>query len=176
MTAVTSISLKDIRIVFSPPVLSPSLFPDPAVLTNMASSLKIHFTEVIYMKKKGILHPELAFHLAELGHLDRICVADAGLPIPDGVPRIDLAYSPGKPPFFSVLEALREELVVETILTATETDDSLSGRIMEMFPGCPSTSIPHDKFKELLSEVRLVVRTGEFTPYCNVVLTCGVPF
>lgn len=128
------------------------------------------------MKKNGILHPELAFHLAELGHRDRICVADAGLPIPSGVPRIDLAYRAGEPPFFNVLEALRDEIVIEEMLIATETSEALAARISDLIPGCKVSSRPHEEFKGLLPDVRLVIRTGEFTPYCNVILSCGVPF
>lgn len=128
------------------------------------------------MKKKGILHPELAFHLAQLGHLDKICVADAGLPIPSGTIRIDLAYWPGEPPFFNVLEALSEEIVVADLILAGETDDGLASRIGAIFPDSGVSSTPHEKFKELLTGVRFVIRTGEFTPYCNVILSCGVPF
>ena len=51
------------------------------------------------MKKSGILHPELARVIASLGHGDGLCIADAGLPVPAGVLRIDLALGPGLPPF-----------------------------------------------------------------------------
>lgn len=37
------------------------------------------------MKKHGILNSHLAKILADLGHTDKIVIADAGLPVPDGV-------------------------------------------------------------------------------------------
>jgi D-ribose pyranase len=43
------------------------------------------------MRKSGVLHARLAAVLTELGHTDLLVVADAGLPIPPGVERIDLA-------------------------------------------------------------------------------------
>ena len=46
------------------------------------------------MLKTGILHPQLARVLAELRHKDTIIIGDAGLPIPKGVERVDLGWSP----------------------------------------------------------------------------------
>lgn len=40
------------------------------------------------MKKKGIIHGQLAGALAALGHKDRFLLCDAGMPIPSGVPII----------------------------------------------------------------------------------------
>lgn len=49
------------------------------------------------MLKTGILHPQMARVLAELRHKDMLAVADAGLPVPKGVERIDLGWKPGSP-------------------------------------------------------------------------------
>ncbi|MDN8999686.1 RbsD/FucU domain-containing protein, partial [Staphylococcus aureus] len=49
------------------------------------------------MKKGVLLNAPLSAVVARLGHGDRVVVCDAGLPIPDGVERIDLAVSPGVP-------------------------------------------------------------------------------
>ncbi|MGW8263419.1 RbsD/FucU domain-containing protein, partial [Bacillus sp. LR--39] len=46
------------------------------------------------MKKHGILNSHLAKILADLGHTDKIVIADAGLPVPDGVLKIDLSLKP----------------------------------------------------------------------------------
>lgn len=131
------------------------------------------------MKRTGILHPELARRLAECGHLDEICVADAGLPIPADVPRIDLAYAPGRAPFFDVLDALLGDMVFEGALMAEEAvarSPQMASRLREALGSLPCESISHEDFKKRLARVRLVVRTGEFTPYANVILRCGVPF
>ena len=42
------------------------------------------------MKTSGILHPQLVRILAEIRHKDTIVIGDAGLPVPDGVERVDL--------------------------------------------------------------------------------------
>ena len=51
------------------------------------------------MKKHGILNSALSGLIASLGHTDLLVVADAGLPIPPGVPVIDLAVRCGVPSF-----------------------------------------------------------------------------
>ena len=43
------------------------------------------------MKKIGIINAPISAVIAELGHLDMLSIADAGLPIPQEIQRIDLA-------------------------------------------------------------------------------------
>jgi D-ribose pyranase len=39
-----------------------------------------------------------------------------------------------------------------------------------------SATVPHDELKTLVADCAFVVRSGESTPYANLILTCGVPF
>ncbi len=131
------------------------------------------------MRTGGIIHPELARVLAELGHGHRICVADAGLPIPDGVTRIDLAYRLGAPTFADVIEAIGPELVVERITTAEEAAShcpDLVALLTTTFPDAEPRSVSHQQLKSETETVRAVIRTGETTPYANAILHSGVPF
>ena len=111
------------------------------------------------MKRGTILNPELSRVVAALGHGDAVVVADAGLPIPPGVARIDLAFAPGKPRFMEVLEALLARLLALPKVKA---------RGVEL--------VPHEELKRRSGGARAVVRTGEFTPYANVILYAGVVF
>jgi D-ribose pyranase len=126
------------------------------------------------MKKSGLLHPELLAAIAELGHLDEFVVCDAGYPIPEGLPRIDLAYRPGMPPFLDVLEAVMNEVVAQGAVIATETSTQLAASI-EALVGTPE-QVSHDALKDRAFGARFFVRTGEFTPYANVLVVSGVPF
>src|SRR2546427_5954301 len=72
------------------------------------------------MKRGTLLHPELSRVIARLGHGDALVIADAGLPIPAGVERIDLAFAPGKPAFMDVLEAVLAVVEVERAVLAQE--------------------------------------------------------
>ena len=131
------------------------------------------------MKKGVLLNAPLSAVVARLGHGDRVVVCDAGLPIPDGVERIDLAVSPGVPSLVQVLQALAAEMQVERVLLAQET---MAGR--QTPPDWLPTEwrdrlgavIPHEEFKRQCAGVRAVVRTGECTPYANVMLVAGVVF
>lgn len=76
------------------------------------------------MKKQGILNRELAGIFAKLGHTDQIVIADCGLPIPDGVPCIDLAYKLGEPGFLSILDTVLDDLKVEQAYLAEEIKKS----------------------------------------------------
>lgn len=131
------------------------------------------------MKRRGVLHPELSRVLAALGHGDRLVIADAGLPVPPGVPRVDLAVAPGVPGFFAVLAAVLEEIQVEAAVAAEELparSPDAHRRLQGLLAGVPLSYVPHEEFKRRTAGAVAVVRTGEFTPYCNVELVAGVAF
>lgn len=130
---------------------------------------------------QGILHPELAAVIAGLGHGQRLVIADAGLPIPADVPRIDLAVRCGVPSFAAVLAAVASELAVERVVIAAESDTIGHGRIRDFVGGAIDQAVPidvvsHEELKELSTGAVAIVRTGECTPYLNVVLIAGVSF
>ena len=114
-----------------------------------------------------------------MGHTDRLCIADSGLPIPPGVPRIDLALVAGVPGFLQTLEAVLRELRVEGAILAEEMK-TRSPRVYEetkrLVAGVELRHLPHEDLKAMLQTVRAVVRTGEQTPYANIILESGVTF
>lgn len=128
------------------------------------------------MKRGGLLNPALNAAIARLGHTDTFVVADCGLPIPPGVPVVDLAVTLGVPGFDDVLAPILAEVVVEG---ATIADEALGGPAEALIHprlDCPVESTPHEEFKRLVADARFVVRTGATVPYANVILRCGVPF
>lgn len=130
------------------------------------------------MKRTGILHGQLSEIIATLGHGESIVVADYGLPIPKGVPIVDLAVSPNLPGVMNVLETIAQELVIERFVATTE----LRAQSPDVFDllckqlSLEGTTVSHEMFKAELSKDRAVVRTGEWTPFFNVRLIAGVPF
>lgn len=131
------------------------------------------------MKKGVLLNAPLSAVVARLGQGDRVVVCDAALPIPDGVERIDLAVCPGVPTLAQVLQALAAEMQVERVLLAQET---MAGRqappdwLPAEWSDRLGAVVPHEEFKRQCAGVRAVVRTGECTPYANVMLVAGVAF
>ena len=131
------------------------------------------------MKRTQLLHAELSHLIATLGHGDMVVIGDAGLPIPTGVHRKDLALMPGIPSICDVLSAVPAEMQVERAVIAIEAVAAAGGAIPDwcgrVMP-TPIDTITHAQFKALTSRARAVVRTGEFTPYANVILYSGVVF
>lgn len=131
------------------------------------------------MKKGVLLNAPLSAVVARLGHGDRVVVCDAGLPIPEGVERIDLAVCAGVPSLAQVLQALAAEMQVEQVLLAQET---MAGRqatpdwLPAPWHDRVGALVPHATFKQQCAGARAVVRTGECTPYANVMLVAGVTF
>ncbi|RUT35569.1 D-ribose pyranase [Paenibacillus zeisoli] len=131
------------------------------------------------MKKHGILNSHISKILSDLGHTDYIVVADIGLPIPSGVPKIDLALTYGIPAFQQVVDLIADDMVIEKVILAEEirTDNVPQANYMEKkFLGTPMEWCTHEKFKELSRHAKVIIRTGEATPYANCILQAGVHF
>lgn len=129
------------------------------------------------MRSEGLWHPRLIAVLTAAGHGDQIVVADAGLPVPAGVESIDLLWERGQPGFLPVLAAVLANCVVEHAVVAAElTDPPVRDGLARILGPIPSTVVPHTELKRQTAVARAVVRTGEATPYANVILRCGVPF
>ncbi|CAG8998829.1 MAG: D-ribose pyranase [Candidatus Celerinatantimonas neptuna] len=139
------------------------------------------------MKQTALIHSDLSYLVACLGHTDEITLADAGFPIPSDVQRIDLAVTPGIPDFFTTLSTLLTEMTIEGVLIAQETAEQSPEfyqkllNILEDYqsqhPRIVSIQmISHEELKERTERSKAVVRTGECTPFANLILQAGVAF
>ncbi|MBH0231340.1 D-ribose pyranase [Halobacillus yeomjeoni] len=130
------------------------------------------------MKKQGILNREIASVLARLGHTDTIVIADCGLPIPDDTPCIDVSIEKGMPRFADVLEAILEDMEVEQYTLAEEMKENnpeLLSKVQDLVQS-EADFVSHEKFKAQSSQAKAIIRTGEATPYANIILHSGVIF
>ncbi|MCK8478187.1 D-ribose pyranase [Microbacterium aurugineum] len=132
-------------------------------------------------KTATTINPALSRVISETGHTDLVVVTDAGLPIPPGSERIDLAYRPGAPEFLDVLDTVLAEMVVEGATVSAEVAEKspeVLAALRERFAGMgfEIELIPHVEFKKLSHGARAFVRSGEFTPYANVILHAGVAY
>ena len=131
------------------------------------------------MKKTPLLNAALSELIASLGHMDMLVIGDAGLPVPAGTRSIDLALTHGVPSFVDTLRVVLSEMQVETALVAGETakkSPQILEAIQTLLPGIPLQTISHADLKDKTRQARAVVRTGEFTPYANIILVAGVVF
>lgn len=131
------------------------------------------------MKKSVLINSEISSVISKMGHTDMLTICDSGLPIPKNVERIDLALKHGIPTFLDTLDTVLEELQVEEIVIATEIEsvsNEMYKEIERRFKNVKITKVAHEDFKVMTKESMAIVRTGEFTPYANIILKSGVVF
>ena len=133
------------------------------------------------MKKQGVLNSDISRVLSYMGHTDWICIGDCGLPIPDEVERIDLALEFGVPSFIKTLEVVAEDMKIEKIILATEIKEQ-NKKVLEEIQNIFKNKnieveyVSHIELKEKTKSCKAVIRTGETTPYANVILQSGCIF
>lgn len=131
------------------------------------------------MKKHGILNSPISQVLSTMGHTDQITVADCGLPIDNESQRIDLSVTLGTPSFIEVLEAVADDMAIEKVIIATQIrthNPKLLTYLTEKFKEIEIEFVDHEAFKRLTHQSKAVIRTGEATPYANIILQSGVVF
>lgn len=133
------------------------------------------------MKKIGILNSDISRVLSYMGHTDTLCIGDCGLPIPEEVERIDLALRFGIPSFMEVLQVVAEDMKIEEIILAEEIKEQnpkILSQIEELFnqKGIKVRFVSHTSLKQETRQCKAVIRTGETTPYANIILKSGCIF
>lgn len=131
------------------------------------------------MYKTGTLNSEISKVLSDLGHTDTIVIADCGLPVPKGVQKIDLAVRQGLPSFIDVVDEIARHMVIEHVTLAEEIKDSNPAVLKEVgsiVKDIPNDFVTHEQFKTLTENSEAIIRTGEATPYANIILRSGVNF
>lgn len=133
------------------------------------------------MKKQGILNSDISRVLSYLGHTDTIAIGDCGLPIPDETERIDLALAFGIPTFMQTLEIVAKDMKIEKIILAEEikvNNPEVLKAVEALFGGeqVEIEFVSHTVLKECTKQCKAVIRTGETTPYANIILQAGCIF
>ncbi|AWX13916.1 D-ribose pyranase [Mergibacter septicus] len=139
------------------------------------------------MKKTTVLNAPLSNLIASLGHAQSLVICDAGLPISRQTPSIDLALTSGVPDFITTFKTIISELFVEKALLAEEIKQhnpvihTTLLTILKQLEQQQGNKISieytsHTNFKLHTEQSEGIVRTGECSPYANVILYSGVPF
>lgn len=131
------------------------------------------------MRKEGILNTDICYAISSLGHTDYLVIADPGLPIPENVTVIDISLVKGVPGFTEVFDAVTKELVIDSYIYAEEMEAAsteLLQYVQNRLSHVPGHKIPHEEFKHILPKAKAIIRTGECTPFANVILEGGVNF
>lgn len=135
------------------------------------------------MKRNGILNSDISRVLSYMGHTDTLAIGDCGLPIPEETERIDLALKLGVPSFMDVLHEVAKEMKIEKVVLAEEIKsmnpavlDQILALIDAMDNACEVEYVSHVELKQQTKDCKAVIRTGETTPYANIILQSACLF
>ena len=130
------------------------------------------------MKSSKILNKELINAIAAMGHTDLMIVCDAGFPIPKDAWRVDLALIQDVPDLETVLTAISSEMIVENVAYASEMAENnppLLEKVQKIFHTSNHETIPHQQILgEMAAKAKVIIRTGAFDPWGNILLYGGV--
>lgn len=133
------------------------------------------------LKKNGILNSDISRVLSYLGHTDTIAIGDCGLPIPDETERIDLSLAFGIPTFMQTLKIVAQDIKIEKMILAEEiktNNPDVLKQVETLFDNqeIDIEFVSHSQLKERTKQCKAVIRTGETTPYANIILQAGCIF
>ncbi|MDH2913883.1 D-ribose pyranase [Kosakonia sp. HypNH10] len=139
------------------------------------------------MKKGCVLNTDISSVISRLGHTDTLVVCDAGLPVPRSTQRIDMALTQGVPSFMQVLEVVTAEMQVEAAIIASEIKqlnpqlhETLLTHLEQLQQHQGNTIevryVTHEQFKKETAGSQAVIRSGECSPFANIILCAGVTF
>jgi D-ribose pyranase len=130
------------------------------------------------MNRGPILNAELIHALATMGHGDLMIVCDAGFPIPGNVRRIDLALVQDVPDLETVLTAVSGSFIAEKVAYAAEMAENnppLLDKVKRIFADAEHSTLPHSQILgEMAAKAKVIVRTGAYDPWGNILLYSGV--
>ncbi len=130
------------------------------------------------MKRGLILNSELNHVIGSMGHGDLMIVCDAGFPIPRDAWRVDLAVIQDVPDLETVLTAIAAELVAEKVAYAAEmatNNPQLLAKVQRIFADADHNTVAHaDILGGIARQAKVIVRTGAFDPWGNILLYSGV--
>ena len=130
------------------------------------------------MKREGILNRALNAAICEMGHGDMMIIADAALPVPPSCNLVDLAIEKDLPDILSILRLVNRDMICEKCLVAQEQHDynpEFYSAVCDIMQEIPVASISHEIIRDdLRLKAKVIVRTGSFMPWGNVILYSGI--
>jgi simple sugar transport system permease protein/D-ribose pyranase len=130
------------------------------------------------VNRNRLLNAQLSHAIASMGHGDLMIVCDAGFPIPSSAWRIDLAIVPDVPDLETVLAPIAQNLIAERVAyadTLPEHNAPLLAKIRRLFASADFEPVKHEAIlSEMAAKAKVIVRTGAFDPWGNILLYSGV--
>ena len=126
------------------------------------------------MLQTGILNPHILELIARIRHTNTLVIADWAFPYWPEIETVDIALTRGIPTVLDVLDLLTPIFKIGRIWQAeefvgTNTAESVA-RFANSFGEIPLTREPHLEFKKRVPHAIGLIRTGDPTPYGNIII------
>ena len=127
------------------------------------------------MLKTGILNPQVLDVIARVRHTNMLVIADRGFPFWPMIETVDISLMDDVPTVLQVLAAVRAQCVFGKAFMAEEflanNSDETKAAFARAMQGLQVTHEPHEtKFKPRVPLAVGLIRTGDTTPYANMIL------
>jgi len=126
------------------------------------------------MLKTGILNPQLNSLLSRVRHTNTLVIADRGFPFWPAIETVDISLVDDVPTVLQVLAAIRTNFVIGHAWMAREfvehNDTKTRARFADALQGIALTHERHVSFKKRVPSAIGLIRTGDSTPYANMIL------
>jgi D-ribose pyranase len=126
------------------------------------------------MLQSGILNPHVLQLIARIRHTNTLVIADWAFPFWPQIETVDISLTHGIPTVLDVLDLLTPVFKIGRIWQAEEFVSSNPqeqiDRFSKSFGDIPLTREPHADFKKRVPQAIGLIRTGDSTPYGNIIL------
>ncbi len=129
------------------------------------------------MLKHGILNPRILDLLARVRHTNTLVIADGAFPFWPQIETVDIALTHDIPTVLDVFDLLVPAFQIGRIWQAEEFATANPSETVHRFqqsfdriPGVDVVKLPHLDFKNLVPGAIGVIRTGDATPYANLIV------
>ena len=126
------------------------------------------------MLQTGILNPHVLDLVARIRHTNTLVIADWAFPYWPEIETVDISLTKGIPTVLDVLDLLKENFKIGKIWQADEfaqvNDAATIQKFEQSFGAIPLVREPHIEFKKRVPQAIGLIRTGDATPYGNIIL------
>lgn len=125
----------------------------------------------------GILNPHLLSLLARVRHTNALVISDRGFPFWPQIETVDVSVVDDLPTVLQLIAAVRANHNFTQAYMAREflknNSAALRTRFVKSLAGVSVKFEPHVAFKKRVPDAIGLIRTGDTTPYANVILISG---
>ena len=126
------------------------------------------------MLKSGILNPRVLDLLARIRHTNTLVISDWAFPFWPQIETVDISLTHGIPTVLDVLDLITPVFQIGRIWQADEflanNPPETIARFQKSFADIPVTREAHVDFKKRVPAAIGLIRTGDPTPYGNVII------